>query len=167
MYFTSTKQIGSWRCRSVTTRCIPLTPEAWGESACGHFAPGVGCQTRCKHVLTQVLPPAGFGQQQQPASGTRTVPWRKTAAASDSAGSKSDGNYFSITAMQEYSSKSFEELRWEDYQVVPCKPNVLKAVVTCSQCLFLQSMFFDALLTCLHAMCIWMTSNGLAVAAVF
>ena len=99
-------------------------------------------------MLMQVVPSAGFGQQQQqPASGTRTVPWRKTAAASDSAGSKSDGNYFSITAMQEYSSKSFEELRWEDYQVVPCNftvfvmfpkclQNVFKMFMTRSQCIF-------------------------------
>ena len=58
---------------------------------------------------------AGFGAQQQ-TTGTRSVPWRKTAA-SDSTSGKSDGNYFSIVAMPEYASKSFEELRWEDYQV--------------------------------------------------
>ena len=52
--------------------------------------------------------------QQQP--GTRAVPFRKTPS-SDSGTGKSDGHYLSITAMPEYASKSFEELRWEDYQV--------------------------------------------------
>lgn len=61
----------------------------------------------------------GFGApQQQQAAGTRSVAWRKTAA-SDSTSGKSDGNYLSIVAMPEYAGKSFEELRWEDYQV--CK----------------------------------------------
>lgn len=60
----------------------------------------------------------GFGAPQQQAAGTRSVPWRKTAA-SDSTSGKSDGNYLSIVAMPEYAGKSFEELRWEDYQV--CK----------------------------------------------
>ena len=59
---------------------------------------------------------AGFGAPQQQAAGTRSVPWRKTTAA-DSTSGKSDGQYFSIVAMPEYAGKSFEELRWEDYQV--------------------------------------------------
>ena len=59
---------------------------------------------------------AGFGAPQQQAAGTRSVPWRKTPA-SDSTSGKSDGNYLSIVAMPEYAGKSFEELRWEDYQV--------------------------------------------------
>ena len=66
-------------------------------------------------VLLKLKHLAGFGAQQQ-ASGTRSVPWRKTVA-SDSTSGKSDGNYLSIVAMPEYASKSFEELRWEDYQV--------------------------------------------------
>ncbi|KAL0018702.1 hypothetical protein WJX79_002745 [Trebouxia sp. C0005] len=65
-------------------------------------------------AASQPFGQTGFGQQ-QPASGTRTVAWRKTAA-SDSTTNKSDGSYFSITAMPEYANKSFEELRWEDYQ---------------------------------------------------
>ena len=59
---------------------------------------------------------SGFGAPQQQTAGTRSVAWRKTAA-SDSSSGKSDGNYLSIVAMPEYASKSFEELRWEDYQV--------------------------------------------------
>ncbi|KAL3138125.1 hypothetical protein ABBQ38_005353 [Trebouxia sp. C0009 RCD-2024] len=62
----------------------------------------------------------GFGAPQQ-AAGTRSVQFRKTPA-SDSTSGKSDGNYLSIVAMPEYANKSFEELRWEDYEA-GCKGN--------------------------------------------
>ena len=74
----------------------------------------VGQGDKSFHVSACVT---GFGQQQQQQSGTRQTPWRKTSSGETSNG-KSDGSYFfSISAMPEYSGKSFEELRWEDYQV--------------------------------------------------
>lgn len=59
---------------------------------------------------------AGFGGQQQQQNGTRAVQWRRTVST-DTSGGKNDGYYQSISAMPEYTGKSFEELRWEDYQV--------------------------------------------------
>ena len=49
-------------------------------------------------------------------AGTRSVLWKKTSARDASSG-KPDGQYLSIVAMPQYAGKSFEELRWEDYQV--------------------------------------------------
>ena len=57
---------------------------------------------------------SSFGGQ-----GTRGVPFQKQAEADSSAtgGQKTTVYYNSISAMPAYSSKSHEELRWEDYQV--------------------------------------------------
>jgi hypothetical protein len=94
-------------------------------------------------VLTEVgwmglaafgAPGAGaFGQQQQ--NGTRTIPFQRVQEVdgSSSTGSKTPVYLQSISAMQPYSNKSFEELRWEDYQV---KTVVRNAPYSCS-CLWL------------------------------
>lgn len=68
---------------------------------------------------------AGFGGQQQQQNGTRAVQWRRTVST-DTSGGKNDGYYQSISAMPEYTGKSFEELRWEDYQVRCFCPGGLK-----------------------------------------
>lgn len=73
--------------------------------------------------------PTGFGAQPAssgfrafgaPASGTRgtrVVPWRKTRETDcSSTGTRSTVYYISISCMPEYTRKSVEELRWEDYQ---------------------------------------------------
>jgi hypothetical protein len=69
-------------------------------------------------------PGAGaFGQQQQ--NGTRTIPFQRVQEVdgSSSTGSKTPVYLQSISAMQPYANKSFEELRWEDYQVWTCARN--------------------------------------------
>lgn len=66
-------------------------------------------------MLSQLLtlkPLVGFVASQKQAAGTCSVPWRQTVST-DCPG----GSLCSITAMPEYACKSFEELRWEDYQV--------------------------------------------------
>ena len=50
-------------------------------------------------------------------SGTRGVHWRQTERLVDTSFGTGREVYMSISAMPEYSSKSFEELRWEDIQV--------------------------------------------------
>lgn len=50
-------------------------------------------------------------------SGSRTVQWRKTGEIEIANIGTPRQLYRSISAMPEYSSKSFEELRWEDFQV--------------------------------------------------
>ena len=67
-------------------------------------------------IASRSYPIAGFGQQQQQQNGSRNVAWRKTPSQ-ETSGGKNDGSYLSISAMPEYAGKSFEELRWEDYQV--------------------------------------------------
>ena len=70
---------------------------------------------------------AGFEAQQQQETGTRSVPWRKTATTT----CRPDGIYvaggghMSIISMPEYAGSSFEELRWGDYQVC-CHGSVCK-----------------------------------------
>jgi hypothetical protein len=77
-------------------------PDFWGKAAGGFGSPA------------QTV----FGQQQ----GTRAVPYSKTQeydTSSSSTGAKSTVFYNSIVAMPQYSNKSPDELRWEDYQVRP------------------------------------------------
>ena len=60
----------------------------------------------------------GFGgASPSPSRGTRATSYRKTQEVdTSSAGTKSTIFFNSISCMPEYSSKSAEELRWEDYQ---------------------------------------------------
>ncbi|KAF5841288.1 hypothetical protein DUNSADRAFT_13561 [Dunaliella salina] len=48
--------------------------------------------------------------------GSRIVPFQMTVQRDGTAGNETMGNYMSITAMPEYTNKSVEELRSEDYQ---------------------------------------------------
>lgn len=58
--------------------------------------------------------------------GSTEVQWRQTKeqlSLEHPGRRERPGHYQSISAMPEYCNKSFEELRWEDYQVcadVPC-----------------------------------------------
>ena len=67
------------------------------------------------------LSAAGFGQQpQQPAGrGTRVAPWSKTVEKEGTTGNQQNVNFMTIACMPQYRGKSAEELRWEDYQVLP------------------------------------------------
>ena len=73
-------------------------------------------------TLNTLIPlrcPAGlFGQQQQQpqATGTRNLPYQ-TTSLTDVSKPNERQNFKTICAMPQYSSKSVEELRWEDYQV--------------------------------------------------
>ena len=75
-----------------------------------------------------------FGQQQQQpqATGTRTLPYQ-TTSLTDASKPTERQNFKTICAMPQYSSKSVEELRWEDYQVnrgqvVGLRPDVAVAM---------------------------------------
>lgn len=60
---------------------------------------------------------SGFGAQGVQSRGTRSVAWKKTQEVDQSStGARSTVQYNSISVMPEYTSKSVEELRWEDYQ---------------------------------------------------
>ena len=87
--------------------------------------PGFACRIllSCMCLVQPSMPllccPAGlFGQQQQQqqATGTRTVPYQ-TTSLTDASKPTERQNFKTICAMPQYSSKSVEELRWEDYQV--------------------------------------------------
>ena len=49
-------------------------------------------------------------------TGTRTLPYQ-TTSLTDASKPTERQNFKTICAMPQYSSKSVEELRWEDYQV--------------------------------------------------
>ena len=60
-------------------------------------------------------------------AGSRDVPWRETEEHSQDVGwHKRPGHCQSIFAMPEYCHKSFEELRWEDYQVCADVPGLIQ-----------------------------------------
>lgn len=57
------------------------------------------------------------------------VPCRRTPAAREYEGGPHELFYQSISAMPEYTSKSFEELRWEDYTVRHKQQHTLACLV--------------------------------------
>ncbi|KAK4758585.1 hypothetical protein SAY87_019886 [Trapa incisa] len=90
---------------------------AFGSSSFASSSPfgaQIGSQAATPTFGTPGFGQTAFGGQQR--GGSRISPYAPTPEP-DTSGSQAAGKLFSISAMHEHTSKSHEELRWDDYQL--------------------------------------------------